>query len=81
MTSRIIKDTLIAGKIKEEKTENQSRNNKGYVPFWLRVCNWYVTGGLFLYLTQILLGRDALGFLEYSLSLSHKVLSTVYEKL
>ena len=34
MASRIIKDTLIAGKIKEEKTENQSRNNKGYVPFW-----------------------------------------------
>jgi len=25
---------LVAGKIKEEKTENQSRNNKGYVPFW-----------------------------------------------
>ena len=34
MASRIIKDALIAGKIKEEKTENQSRNNKGYVPFW-----------------------------------------------
>ena len=34
MASRIIKDSLIAGKIKEEKTENQSRNNKGYVPFW-----------------------------------------------
>jgi len=34
MASRIIKDTLVAGKIKEEKTENQSRNNKGYVPFW-----------------------------------------------
>lgn len=24
----------LEGKIKEEKTENQSRNNKGYVPFW-----------------------------------------------
>ena len=34
MASRIIKDTLNAGKIKEEKTENHSRNNKGYVPFW-----------------------------------------------
>ena len=34
MASRIIKDALLAGKIKEEKTENQSRNNKGYVPFW-----------------------------------------------
>ena len=34
MASRIIRDTLVAGKIKEEKTENQSRNNKGYVPFW-----------------------------------------------
>ncbi len=34
MASRIIKDTLITGKIKEENTENQSRNNKGYVPFW-----------------------------------------------
>ena len=50
MASRIIKDTLIAGKIKEEKTENQSRNNKGYVPFWALV---YVTGGLLLYLTGI----------------------------
>jgi len=29
MASRIIRDTLLAGKIKEEKTENQSRNNKG----------------------------------------------------
>lgn len=34
MASRIIKDALIAGKIKEEKTENKSRNNKGYIPFW-----------------------------------------------
>ena len=34
MASRIIKDALNAGKIKEEKTENQSRNNKGYIPFW-----------------------------------------------
>jgi len=34
MASRIIRDTLVAGKIKDEKTENQSRNNKGYVPFW-----------------------------------------------
>ena len=34
MASRIIKDALLAGKIKEEKTENQSRNSKGYIPFW-----------------------------------------------
>lgn len=34
MASRIIKDALNAGKIKEEKTENQSRNSKGYIPFW-----------------------------------------------
>lgn len=34
MASRIIKDALNAGKIKEEKTENQSRNNRGYIPFW-----------------------------------------------
>ena len=34
MASRIIKDSLNAGKIKEETTENHSRNNKGYVPFW-----------------------------------------------
>mgnify|MGYP006988891778 CR=1 FL=1 len=34
MVSRIIKDALIVGKIKVEKTENQRRNNKGYVPFW-----------------------------------------------
>ena len=34
MASRIKKDALIAGKIKEEKTDNQSRNDKGYVPFW-----------------------------------------------
>lgn len=34
MASRIIKDTINAGKIKEEKTENQSKNNKGYIPFW-----------------------------------------------
>lgn len=33
MASRIIKDALNAGKIKEEKTENQSRNSKGYIPF------------------------------------------------
>jgi hypothetical protein len=34
MASRIIKDALNAGKIKEEITENKSRNNKGYIPFW-----------------------------------------------
>lgn len=34
MASRNIKDALIAEKLKEENTENQSRNNKGYVPFW-----------------------------------------------
>ena len=34
MASRIIKDTINAGKVKEEKTENQSKNNKGYIPFW-----------------------------------------------
>lgn len=34
MASRIIKDTIMAGKIKEETSENQSRNNKGYIPFW-----------------------------------------------
>ena len=34
MASRIIKDALNTGKIKEEKTDNQSRNNKGYIPFW-----------------------------------------------
>lgn len=33
MASRIIKDRLLAGKIKEENTENQSQNHKGYVPF------------------------------------------------
>ncbi len=34
MASRIIKDTIAAELIKEEKTENQSRNNKGYIPYW-----------------------------------------------
>ena len=34
MASRIIRDAINAGKIKEEKTENQSRNNRGYIPFW-----------------------------------------------
>lgn len=34
MASRIIKDALNMGKIKEERTENLSRNNKGYIPFW-----------------------------------------------
>ena len=34
MASRIIKDTMAAEMIKEEKTANQSRNNKGYIPYW-----------------------------------------------
>lgn len=34
MASRIIKDAISAEMIKEEKTENQSRNNKGYIPYW-----------------------------------------------
>ena len=34
MASRIIKDTIAAELIKEEKTANQSRNNKGYIPYW-----------------------------------------------
>ena len=34
MVSRVIKDAITAGKIKEENTENKSRSYKGYVPFW-----------------------------------------------
>ena len=34
MASRIIKDTLNAEKIKEEKAENVNRRNKGYIPYW-----------------------------------------------
>ena len=34
MASRIIKDTIEMGKIKEEKTENVNRRNKGYIPYW-----------------------------------------------
>ena len=34
MASRIIKDTIEIGKIKEEKTENVNRRNKGYIPYW-----------------------------------------------
>ena len=34
MASRIIKDALETGKIKEEKTENANRRNKGYIPYW-----------------------------------------------
>ena len=33
MASRIIKDTIDAGKIKEEKAENVNRRNKGYIPY------------------------------------------------
>ena len=31
---KMVRVIVYKGKIKEEKTENQSRNNKGYVPFW-----------------------------------------------
>ena len=34
MVSRLIKDTIESGKIKEEKTENTNRRNKGYIPYW-----------------------------------------------
>ena len=47
MVSRIIKDALIAGKIKGED-ENQSQNNKGMCHFGHRVCNLYVNGGICL---------------------------------
>ena len=34
MASRIIKDAIDAGKIKEEKSENLNRRNQGYIPYW-----------------------------------------------
>ncbi|MCR5776680.1 MAG: putative DNA binding domain-containing protein [Lachnospiraceae bacterium] len=34
MASRIIKDTIAEGLIKDDKADNKSRNNKGYIPFW-----------------------------------------------
>ena len=34
MASRIIKDAIEAEMIKEEKTENVNRRNKGYIPYW-----------------------------------------------
>ena len=34
MASRIIKDAIDAGKIKEEKSENLNRRNRGYIPYW-----------------------------------------------
>ena len=34
MASKIIKDTILAKKIKEEKTEKVNRRNQGYIPYW-----------------------------------------------
>ncbi|MBR5086625.1 MAG: putative DNA binding domain-containing protein [Muribaculaceae bacterium] len=34
MASRIIKDSIDAGKIKEEQSESKNRRTKGYIPYW-----------------------------------------------